>query len=492
MYDRSRGIKKRIFIFGILFLFMGSLFAQDITSGEKSPIKKQVLTDTSVAAKYDMAWQNLIIQRHWDTISENPDLREISYHVPEISTDTLKIRLEKLNEKTPFNISYNPSLEKVIRAFLKKRPKDIEKLLGLSSYYFPMFETVLDAYNLPLEIKYLAIVESSLKPQARSRVGATGLWQFMFLTAKQYGLNVNNYVDDRCNPLFSTRAASAYLSDLFKIFKNWDLALAAYNSGPGNVTKAIRRSGGRRNYWNIRPYLPRETADYLPNFLATMYIFEYAEQHGYRKSSPKVLFAETDTIRVKKPVSFQHISTLLGIEIETLRFLNPSYRRAIIPGSLDNNYPLRLPNTTMGVFVQNEDSIYNYAKMKFDDYEKPLAKLVALDSRVRYKVKPGDYLGKIAAKFRVRVSQIKKWNNMTDNNIKIGQRLTIYTRDPMAGQALNESSNRSSKKVYVVSAGDSFWSISQKLKGVSIENLKKWNGISSNTLKVGTTLIISP
>ena len=152
MYDRSRGIKKWIFIFGILFLFMGSLFAQDITSGEKSPIKKQVLTDTSVAAKYDMAWQNLIIQRHWDTISEKPDLREISYHVPEISTDTLKIRLEKLNEKTPFNISYNPSLEKVIRAFLKKRPKDIEKLLGLSSYYFPMFETSFYSKHTPSKV----------------------------------------------------------------------------------------------------------------------------------------------------------------------------------------------------------------------------------------------------------------------------------------------------------------------------------------------------
>ena len=197
---------------------------------------------------------------------KNLDYEEVDY--PELPTDTLKARFKKLDARTPFNIEYNPALESVIKSYLKNRRKTIQRLIGLSHFYFPMFEEALDNYDIPLEVKYLAIVESALNPRARSRVGATGLWQFMFTTGKMYGFNVSSYVDERRDPIKSTDAAAQYLAKLYEIFGDWDLALAAYNSGPGNVNKAIRRSGGYQNYWNIRQNLPRETAGYVPSFFS--------------------------------------------------------------------------------------------------------------------------------------------------------------------------------------------------------------------------------
>ena len=246
------------------------------------------------------------------------------------------------------------------------------KLMSLSDYYFPLFEESLDNYNIPLEVKYLAIVESALKPRAKSRVGATGLWQFMFGTGKEYGLNVSSYVDERSDPVKSTEAASKYLAKLYEIFGDWDLALAAYNSGPGNVSKAIRRSGGYENYWNIRPFLPRETAGYLPAFLATMYIFEFAEEHGFNKQRPQYHYVETDTIHIKKMITLDQVSDLLEVPIEELQFLNPSYKLDIIPFIEGEDYTLRLPRSVVGKFVSNEDSIYAFAQSEFDKREKPL------------------------------------------------------------------------------------------------------------------------
>jgi len=218
-----------------------------------------------------------------------------------------------------------------------------------------MFEKELDNYDIPLEVKYLSIVESALKPRAKSRVGATGLWQFMFATGRQFGLDVSSYVDERSDPIKSTEAASKYLASLYKIFGDWDLALAAYNSGPGNVTKAIRRSGGYTNYWNIRPHLPWETAGYLPAFLATMYIFEYAEAHGFQPNKTEIAYLETDTVHVKQMITLDQVSELTGINIEELQFLNPSYKLDIIPFIKNENYTLRLPREHIGGFVNNEE-----------------------------------------------------------------------------------------------------------------------------------------
>ncbi|EGV43141.1 LysM peptidoglycan-binding domain-containing protein [Bizionia argentinensis JUB59] len=426
----------------------------------------------------------------YSTISKL-DYKEIYY--PELPTDTLKIRLERLNAKTPFNIAYNPSLESVIKMFLKNRRVHFERLMGLSNFYFPMFERELDAQDVPLEIKYLAIVESALKPRARSHAGATGLWQFMFATGKEYGLDVSSYVDERSDPIKSTKAAAKYLSALYRMFGDWDLALAAYNSGPGNVLKAIRRSGGYENYWNIRHNLPRETAGYLPAFLATMYIMEYAEEHGLVSEKPVFHHFETDTIHVKQMLTLDQVSEATGVNMEELQFLNPAYKLDIIPFVANKNYTLRLPVSAIGTFVNNESTIYTAAKTEFDKKEKPLPQFFESESKTRYKVKSGDYLGLIARKYGVRVSQIKQWNGLRSNNLRVGQRLTIYPRNPGASSSSSSTSSTSASapKSYMVKSGDSLWSIAKKFSGVSVQNIRDWNGISGTNLKPGMILKLS-
>ena len=351
---------------------------------------------------------------------------EVEYK--ELSTELLKERLEALNARTPFQIEYNPQLESVIKQYLKYRKRGLTRIIGLSKYYFPMFEEVLDKHNLPLELKYLAVVESALDPRAKSPAGASGLWQFMYQTGRAFDLKSNSYVDDRNDPVLSTEAASEYLSYLHGLYHDWDLALAAYNSGPGNVSKAIRRSGGSRNYWNIRPFLPRETANYVPAFLATMYIFEYAEEHGLYTDGPTTPVIATDTIHVKETISFEQINKVTDIPIKELQYLNPSYKLDVIPYEKNRPHALRLPLEAVGTFVANEENIYAYAKAEYEQKEKPNPDLLKENERIRYRVKSGDYLGKIAQRYRVSVNQIKQWNGLRNNNLRIGQVLVIFPR----------------------------------------------------------------
>jgi membrane-bound lytic murein transglycosylase D len=461
-------------------------------------LAKRTLKDNKFAAEIDKKWlEELYSTSLYDTIYKS--VREMKYdtiYYPELPTDTLKKRLTELNAKTPFNIEYNPSLESVIKSYLKHRKKHLQRLMALSKYYFPMFERELDNYDIPLEVKYLAIVESALKPRAKSRVGATGLWQFMFATGKMYGLNVSSYVDERSDPIKSTEAACKYLASLYKVFGDWDLALAAYNSGPGNVSKAIRRSGGYQNYWNIRHNLPRETAGYLPAFLATMYIFEYAKEHGFNVKKPEFAYIETDTVRVKEMITLDQVSELLDVPMEELQFLNPSYKLDIIPHIKSENYTLRLPREKIGLFTTNEDSIYKFVRAEFAKREKPLPQFFDNDTKIRYRVRSGDYLGKIARRFGVRVSQIKRWNGLRSNNIRVGQRLTIYPRKPASQSPTLKKVTASTTinpnaKTYKVRKGDSLWSISQQFPGVSVQDIKDWNNISSSKLKIGMTLVVS-
>jgi membrane-bound lytic murein transglycosylase D len=403
----------------------------------------------------------------------------------ELPSEVLKERLAEINSRTPFNVEYNSSLESVVKNYLKNRRRTMGKLMALSDYYFPMFEEALDKYNIPLELKYLAIVESALRPTAESRVGATGLWQFMFSTGKMFGLDVNSYVDDRSDPLKATEAACKYLEALFKRLGDWDLALAAYNSGPGNVSKAIRRSGGLTNYWNIRQHLPRETAGYVPAFLATMYIFEYAEEHGFKSNGPRIPYIATDTIHIKKQISLEHVANVTNMNMAELEFLNPQYKLGIIPIVKDEVYTLRLPVDMVGAFVTNEATIYAYAAKEFNKREKPLPALNDQSSKIYYRVKSGDYLGKIATKYGVRISQIKRWNSLRNSNLKIGRRLVIHPR-----KTPSTSKKDLNAKSYIVKKGDSLWSISQQFKGVTVSDIKKWNGLSGTKLKLGMKLKI--
>ncbi|MFD0992679.1 lytic transglycosylase domain-containing protein [Tenacibaculum geojense] len=345
-----------------------------------------------------------------------------------VSKDLLKKRLAEINTTTPFQLNYNPALEKVINSYLKYRKKYYPSLMARAQYFFPMFEQYLDQYNIPLEMKYLAIVESTLDPRAKSRVGATGLWQFMYGTGKQFKLAVNSYVDERQDPVKSTIAACKYLTLLHDIFDDWDLALAAYNSGPGNVLKAIKRSGGHRNYWNIRPFLPTETAGYVPAFYATMYIFKYADELGIYPVAPDIFNFQTDTVHVKRTISFEQISEKTGVNEEILSFLNPAYKMEVIPYVTKKKFSIRLPRNKVLTFLDKEKEIYALAQYQDSLREKPLPKYFEMDKRIRYKVKNGDYLGKIANKFGVRVKDIKRWNNMRSTALKIGQRLYIYPK----------------------------------------------------------------
>ncbi|MDD7915275.1 lytic transglycosylase domain-containing protein [Polaribacter ponticola] len=415
-----------------------------------------------------------------------------------LTTALLKQRLSHLNDKTPFNLAFNPSLEKVINSYLLYRSKYYPKLMAKAKYYFPMFEQHLDQYDVPLEMKYLAIVESALKPRVKSRVGATGLWQFMYGTGKQFDLKVSSYVDERQDPVKATIAACKYLSQLYKIFGDWDLALAAYNSGPGNVRKAIKRSGGYRNYWNIRPFLPRETAGYVPAFYATMYIFEYANEHKIYSELPRYFDFQTDTIQVKRTVSFDQISEVINLDEEEISFLNPSYKLDIIPFINGRNYALRLPSSKTVEFLDKEKELYALADADDAKREKPIPKYFEMDKRIRYRVKTGDYLGKIANKFGVRVSSVKRWNNLKNSRLKVGQRLSIYPKKvpfSVGKKSVKKketiSTNKGAFSTYTVKEGDSLWKISRKFNNVSVDEIKKWNNIwSAKSLKPGTKLKI--
>lgn len=419
----------------------------------------------------------------------------------EMSTEVLIKRLKKLDDKSPFNIEYNASLENVIKSFLKNRKTSFERLMAISEYYFPMFEEHLAKYDVPLEIKYLAIVESALNPRAKSRVGASGLWQFMYPTGKQFNLEVNSYVDERFDPLKATEAACQYLSSLYKIFGDWSLVLASYNAGPGNVSKAIRRSGGSQNYWNIRRNLPRETANYVPAFLATMYIYEYKKELGIVPKKAQVTYFETDTIKVKREMSFKQVSELFDIPQEQVEFLNPIYKLNIIPYNEDKPHYLRLPKDKIGLFVSNEEAVYAYIDYIKNGGEKAENEAVAENSSPEetkvvvyeetktksklayHSVRRGESLGLIAQKYGVTVTELKRWNNLKSSTITAGKKLKVYSTKEESYKP-----SKSSQSVYTVRSGDSLYTIAKKFPGVSAEDLKKWNGISGNNIKPGMKL----
>ncbi|MFT5754023.1 MAG: membrane-bound lytic murein transglycosylase D [Flavobacterium sp.] len=461
---------------------------------------KASFVNHSTSTCIDSRWmEELSNQELFDTMYEDVSELNIEEAVAyEMSTEVLKKRLKKMDDKSPFNIEYNTSLENVIKSFLKNRKPSFERLMAISEYYFPMFEEHLAKYDVPLEIKYLAIVESALNPKAKSRVGASGLWQFMYPTGKQFNLEVNSYVDERYDPLKATEAACQYLSSLYKIFGDWSLVLASYNAGPGNVSKAIRRSGGSQNYWNIRKNLPRETANYVPAFLATMYIYEFKKELGIKPKKAPLTYFETDTIKVRREMSFKQVSELFDITEDQVEFLNPIYKLNIIPFNEDKPHFLRLPKDKIGLFVSNEEAVYAYIDYVKNGGEKA-QEAIAENSTAQetsvveyketknklayHKVSRGESLGVIAEKYDVSVSEIKKWNNLRSSLINTGNKLKIYST--------KEDNSKSSSSTYLVRNGDSLYTIAKKYPGVSTEDLKKWNGISGNNIQPGMKLKIN-
>ena len=486
--------------------------------------------------KSDSLWMNQIgstldiyndLDTEINTVNIDKDIDK------ELPTELLKERLAAMDAKSPFNIEYNQGLENLIKSFLKNRRKAFANQMAVAQYYFPLFEEALAKQNVPLEIKYLAVVESALNPKAVSRVGATGLWQFMYQTGKQYNLNIDSYVDERSDPLKSSEAAAQYMTNMYAIFNDWDLVLASYNSGPGNVTKAIRRSGGQQNFWNIKDKLPKETQGYVPAFLATMYIYEYHKEHGIVPKKALVRHFATDTVMVKKEMSFAQISNLLDIPVEQLQALNPSYKRNVIPNYVGKSHYLTLPSSKVAVFTSNEDKIYAYVQYELDKREKTnqgrksnfskdsTATALASSTKVKYyKVKRGDNLGDIAKRNDVAVSDLKKWNHLKGNAVASGKSLKIIiekdsdssiqlasNNDKNKALLAKENTNIATKDVkttldktdtlvasttnfYVVQKGDNLNTIAKKYN-TTVAEIKEWNHLSSPNIKLGTSLQVS-
>lgn len=417
-----------------------------------------------------------------------------------------EVYVERIRKMNSFiTLPYNDIVKNYIIMYSEKMSKSMPHVLGLCEYYMPIFEEIFNRYDLPEELKAMAVIESAMNPLAVSKVGAKGMWQFMYQTAKIYGLHIDSFVDERLDPVKAADAAARYLQDSYEIFGDWNLAIASYNCGAGNVNKAIRRSGGKRSFWDIWPYLPRETRGYGPAFVGALYTMSYYKEHGIRPEAI-AMPVHVDTFRINKMLHLRQVSELTGAPLEELKNLNPQYRHEIIPGN-DREYILRLPYKYTNAFIEHEDSIYRH---KADVYFNPVTIKKIKDGgdgeRIVYRVKSGDYLGKIASKYRVSVAQIKRWNNLKSNNIRIGQRLIIYRGGKAPAGTTSQVSNTSAKGTsgsgsstqtsysgnkitYVVKKGDVLGKIAEA-HHVGLSQLKKWNNITGSNIKIGQKLII--
>lgn len=407
---------KNIFIgIALSFLFITNLQAQ--TTQEESLIFPESMQSDMDSLYWD--WQS----KYLITADENCQMTSGN---PVISDSVYIDRLSRI--PSIIEMPFNDIVKKHIEAYTGRLRNKVSFMLAAANFYMPLFEEALDTYDLPMELKYLPIIESALNPKAQSRARACGLWQFMLRTGKIYGLESNSLVEERFDPVKSTWAAVRYLKELYDIYKDWNLVLAAYNSGPGNVNKAIRRAGGETDYWKIYPFLPRETRGYVPGFIAANYVMTYYCEHGICPMESQ-LPAVTDTIHINKDLHLQQVASVCNIDIEQLRSLNPQFKKDIIPGN-SKVYALHLPSNTAGLFIEREDSIYAYDAKKYLNKRRTVAVSEAGSSKnvkgAKYhKIRRGDTLGGIARRYGVSVKQIRNLNGIRGNNITAGKTLRI-------------------------------------------------------------------
>jgi membrane-bound lytic murein transglycosylase D len=415
-----------------------------------------------------------------------------------LERDTLKsaipdsVYIERLNRLNSFiPIQFNHYVRNNIILYTEKMPKVTANIISLSAYYLPIIEGIFDMYDLPKELKAMAMIESAFNPKAVSRARARGMWQFMHYTARLYDLDMTSFVDERYDPYKSCHAAAKYLKDSYNIFGDWSLAIASYNCGAGNVLKAIRRSGGKTDFWEIYNYLPRETRGYVPIFFAALYTLKYYPEHGIVPQQSS-LPAHVDTIHVNKMLHFQQISDVIGIPMEELRQINPQYLHDIIPGK-EKTYILRLPHNYTMQFVNNEESIYSHKDtLFFSDIaiKKVKEKGGTEGSMTTHTVKSGETLGSIARKYRTTVSNIKRWNNLRSDIIRVGQKLRIGGSASSSGSGSSTKTTGSSTTTtsakdgyitYTVKKNDTLSGIAGKFSGVTLSSLLKLNGFTQST-----------
>lgn len=497
------------------------ILSVQISNAQNKDIINDSIQSFCMADKLD----SLLID--WYKKYTTDSLPELSFFNDELILDLpdsiYQQRLE--NIMSPIDLTYNKHVQQYINRYVKSGKWTVPELLGRANWYFPIFEQILDAYQLPHELKYLTIIESALNPNAVSRSGATGIWQFMYNTGKMYGLEINSYVDERRDPIKSSQVAAKFLSDLYNIYGDWNLVIAAYNCGPGTVNNAIRRVGGTGSFWDIYHLLPRETRSYVPAFIAVNYLFKYYTKHNY--SAAKFgLPLLVDTILIDEELHFEQIEAVVGINKEDIRKLNPQYKMDIIPAK-NKTYPLLLPMAIIPEFINLRDSIYTYLdsvyfnpdKFKYKPNETYVDAFTPAPqpqgtAKLEYKVKSGDVLGYIATWYNVSVNDIRSWNGKTSNYLNVGNKLIIYVpeaeadkyrkinsmsfdeKQKMAG--INPATNKPKEEpldpnyeYYTVQQGDNPWGIANKFDDVSIDELLEMNNIdNASGLKVGQKLKI--
>jgi membrane-bound lytic murein transglycosylase D len=488
----------------VLVLISGNLFAGTHDT---------LFADDPIARMLDSLAHHSYITR----IPKAPQQRGNMYgfasdSVPHPSKEVVMQRLNMLDAQSPFDLGYTEEVQPYIDLYAYKRRVLVERMLGLSELYYPLFEEQLDRFNLPLELKHLAVIESALNPNATSPAGARGLWQFMYGTGKMYNLEISSYVDERCDPYKSTVAACEFLQYLYNIYGDWQIVLAAYNAGPGNINKAIRRAGGgKKTYWEIRPFLPRETQAYVPAFIAATYIMTYHQEHNLFATAPRATFYDVDSVNVRQQLNFTQVEAVLGVPYDELAFLNPMFKLGVVPVSLTGEpYHLILPVKQAGNFVMNEEKIYNTVKT-----DSALAAMTVEQVMKTHTVKKGEKINTIAKRYKCSVDEIRKWNNLSSNYLKTGQKLVIYMPAPAATTATTapvkkdppktttattpntpvkaDNSGKTTTitgtyKYYTVKSGDSLWSIAQA-NGTTVDELKKLNGFGAKVvLHVGDKL----
>jgi membrane-bound lytic murein transglycosylase D len=466
--------------------------------------------------------------------SADPDIQNAYDYptdlVPTFPEDLTRERMKVLDRESPFDLVYNDNVRDFIALYSVRRRDVTAKVLGLSQLYFPLIEDALAKYNIPLELKYLAIVESALNPTAISRAGAAGLWQFMPGTGKMYGLDITSYQDERFDPIKETEAACKYLRFLYNTFGDWNLALAAYNSGPGNVNKAIRRANGKKDFWAIKQYLPKETQGYVPAFIAVNYIMNYSTEHNIFAKKASMSYFETDTIHVTGRVDFEIVSKSINLPIEEITYLNGTYKLKEIPDNGKKHY-LMLPVEKIGDFLAHEKDIYLASEVKKPEPEPVLAdtasadggagqttKVIWEDQWKTHKVKKGETLKGVSSKYGVTSSDIKKWNKLKSSTLKVGQNLKVKVKVkktitiPKVTEPADTTSTTTPKVTppapdpkptppkpaapkeeyvyYTVKSGDSLSSIASKNR-VSVDSIVKLNkGLNPNKIQVGQKIKI--
>ncbi len=494
------------FFFAIVLLFCGR---EEIAS------QNILAPDDPIAAMLDSLGTKKILDKIYTRASDQKSKFHFAADsIPVCDEFVFENRLAKLDAASPFDLQYNANVKPYIELYVMRKRQMLSKILGLSQLYYPVFEEILDRFNLPLELKHLAVIESALNPLARSRAGATGLWQFMYPTAKILDLSISSYIDERSDPYKATVAACKYLQELYTMFGDWQMVLAAYNAGPGTINHAIRRSGGKKTYWEIRPYLPLETQGYVPAFIAANYAMTYYPEHNIIPAIPQKSYFELDTIILKEPMTFMQISQILEVPLEEVQYYNPVYKKQVIPSG---GNILTLPRKSVGKFITNENEIY--AMLHKQAEEQQLVTTSALkEVQISHIVKKGEYLSSIARKYGVSVADLKTWNLIGRYGLKPGRKLVLYkvvrNSTPMAqtnGNTARDSAKQENKQpltkenqkhadqnitgrphAYTIKRGDTLYKIALDFS-IPLEELLGINNLKKETaLFVGQKIKLTP